>query len=86
MLIPLVGVHWPWSYFVLVAVLCAITTSREPAGARRRFLFACLTNLGAGWLIATFVHKPLMQVALAGTVPVMFMGLLQLDPPRVSSL
>lgn len=86
MLVPLVGTHWPWPGFALVALLCAVTTTREPSGARRRFLYACVTNLGAGWLIAHFVPKPLMRLALAGTVPVMFMGLLQMDPPRVSSL
>jgi hypothetical protein len=86
MLVPIVGLHWPWPCFAIIAAVCVVTAAREPIGARRRFLFACASNLGAGFLIATFVHKPLMQAALAGTVPVMFMGLLQLDPPKVSSL
>jgi energy-coupling factor transporter transmembrane protein EcfT len=86
MLVPIAGLHWPWPFVALIAVGCVVTAAHEPAGARRRFLFACASNLGAGFLIAAFVHKPLMQAALAGTVPVMFMGLLQLDPPKVSSL
>jgi len=86
MFAPIMGVHWPWPGLALIAVACVVTSAREPVGARRRFLFACVSNLGAGFVIANFVHKPLMQVALAGTVPVMFMGLLQLDPPKVSSL